>query len=85
MSPRLLFLLSSNHPLTRERDRIDAERAAARLRPRAGSPRSTSPARRTRRPVSLSRRSLNRQRESAGSVTRSGTEDHLSLMRARRG
>jgi hypothetical protein len=35
MSPRLLFLLSSHHPLTRERDRIDAELAAARLRPRA--------------------------------------------------
>ena len=36
MSPRLLFLLSSRHRLTRERDRIDAELAAARLRPRAG-------------------------------------------------
>jgi hypothetical protein len=36
MSPRLLFLLSSHHPLTRDRDRIDAELAAARLSPQAG-------------------------------------------------
>jgi hypothetical protein len=36
MSPRLLFLLGAHHPLTRERDRIDAQLAAARGRARAG-------------------------------------------------
>jgi hypothetical protein len=37
-----------------------------------------------RGPVSLSRPSLNRQRESSGGVTRRLAEDHLSLVPARR-
>ena len=31
MSPRLLFLLNSHHTLARDRDRIDAQLAAARM------------------------------------------------------
>jgi hypothetical protein len=36
MSPRLLYLLSAHHPLTRERDRIDARLAAAAIKTPGG-------------------------------------------------